>query len=196
MILTKSSDVFETDVNPLLTHRAEAADPARSPPGQRSKEDLEVPEQAVLEGVAHEVREHHVREALRKGDGLIWQIGNFGRCLQHLRNCIHSVGKLQKFSALPSQLFTEFGVDTDKKGSRKGPDKFVHNSGFRGALSIVLPEARAHGREEPGGRASRLPAAIDRFQSDKRDPSVIVFNEIKRCQLQHSTQFFQKAIFQ
>ena len=35
--------------------------------------------------------------------------------------------------------------------------------------------------------------AIDRFQSDKRDPSVIVFSEIKRCQLPYSTHFFQKA---
>ena len=34
---------------------------------------------------------------------------------------------------------------------------------------------------------------IDRFQRDKRDPSVIVFSEIKRCQRPHSTQFFQKA---
>ena len=33
----------------------------------------------------------------------------------------------------------------------------------------------------------------DRFQRDKRDPSVIVFSEIKRCQLPHSTHFFQKA---
>ena len=35
--------------------------------------------------------------------------------------------------------------------------------------------------------------AIDRFQRDKRDPSVIVFSEIKRCQHPHFTQFFQKA---
>ena len=42
-------------------------------------------------------------------------------------------------------------------------------------------------------RAAEL--AIDRFQRDKSDPSVIVFNETKRCQLPHSTQFFQKAIF-
>ena len=35
--------------------------------------------------------------------------------------------------------------------------------------------------------------AIDRFQRDKSDPSVIVFSDIKRCQLPHSTQFFQKA---
>ena len=35
--------------------------------------------------------------------------------------------------------------------------------------------------------------AIDRFQRDKSDPSVIDFSEIKRCQLPHSTQFFQKA---
>jgi len=31
--------------------------------------------------------------------------------------------------------------------------------------------------------------AIDRFQRDKSDPSAIVFSEIKRCQLPHSTQF-------
>ena len=37
------------------------------------------------------------------------------------------------------------------------------------------------------------PGAIDRFQTDKSDPSVIVFSEIKRCQLPHSTHFFQKA---
>ena len=35
--------------------------------------------------------------------------------------------------------------------------------------------------------------AIDRFQRNKSDPSVIVFSEIKRCQLPYSTQFFQKA---
>ena len=34
---------------------------------------------------------------------------------------------------------------------------------------------------------------IDRFQRDKSDPSVVVFSEIKRCQLPHSTHFFQKA---
>jgi hypothetical protein len=39
-------------------------------------------------------------------------------------------------------------------------------------------------------------AAIDRFRRDKSDPSVIVFSEIKRCQLPQFTQFFQKAIFQ
>ena len=39
-----------------------------------------------------------------------------------------------------------------------------------------------------------LQVAIDRFQNDKSDPSVIVFSEIKRCQLPNSTQFFQKAI--
>ena len=33
---------------------------------------------------------------------------------------------------------------------------------------------------------------IDRFQRDKSDPSVIVFSEIKRCQLPHFTQFFKK----
>ena len=35
-------------------------------------------------------------------------------------------------------------------------------------------------------------SAIDRFQSDKSDPSVIVFSAIKRCQLPYSTQFFKK----
>ena len=35
---------------------------------------------------------------------------------------------------------------------------------------------------------------IDRFQRDKRDPSVIVFSEIQRCQLPHATQFFKKQI--
>ena len=34
--------------------------------------------------------------------------------------------------------------------------------------------------------------AIDRFQRDKSDPSVIVFSGIKRCQLLHSTQFSKK----
>ena len=33
---------------------------------------------------------------------------------------------------------------------------------------------------------------IDRFQRDKSDPSVIVFSEIKRCQLPHFTHFFFK----
>ena len=39
-----------------------------------------------------------------------------------------------------------------------------------------------------------LQVAIDRFQREKNDPSVIVFREIKRYQLPHSTQFFQKAV--
>ena len=34
--------------------------------------------------------------------------------------------------------------------------------------------------------------AIDRFQRAKSEPSVIVFSEIKRCQLPHSTRFFKK----
>ena len=38
-----------------------------------------------------------------------------------------------------------------------------------------------------------LQVAIDRFQRNNSDPSVIVFSVIKRCQLPHSTQFFQKA---
>ena len=38
-----------------------------------------------------------------------------------------------------------------------------------------------------------LQVAIDRFQRDNSDPSVIVFSVIKRCQRPHSTQFFQKA---
>jgi hypothetical protein len=42
-------------------------------------------------------------------------------------------------------------------------------------------------------RCFLLQVAIDRFQRDKSDPSVIVFSEIKRCQLLHSTQIFQKA---
>ena len=37
-----------------------------------------------------------------------------------------------------------------------------------------------------------LQVAIDRFQRDKRDASVIVFSEKKRCELSHSTQFFKK----
>ena len=39
------------------------------------------------------------------------------------------------------------------------------------------------------GCSAYYAVAIDRFQRDKRDPSVIVFNEIKRCQLPYSTQF-------
>ena len=39
----------------------------------------------------------------------------------------------------------------------------------------------------------RREATDDRFQRDKSDQSVIAFSEIKRCQLLHSTQFFQKA---
>ena len=38
-----------------------------------------------------------------------------------------------------------------------------------------------------------LQVAVDRFQRDQSDPSVIVFSEIKRCQLPHVTQFFQKT---
>ena len=41
--------------------------------------------------------------------------------------------------------------------------------------------------------ATALPVAIDRFQRDTSDPSVIVFSGIKRCQLPHFTRFFQKA---
>jgi hypothetical protein len=37
-----------------------------------------------------------------------------------------------------------------------------------------------------------LKVAIDRFQRDKSDPSVIIFWEIKRCQLPHSTKNFSK----
>ena len=42
------------------------------------------------------------------------------------------------------------------------------------------------------GCSAYYAVAIDRFQRDKRDPSVIVFSEIKRCQHPHFTQFFQK----
>jgi len=48
-----------------------------------------------------------------------------------------------------------------------------------------------------GSAGAALPLLrLDRFQRDKSDPSVIVFSEIKRCQLPQFTQFFQKAIFQ
>ena len=62
-----------------------------------------------------------------------------------------------------------------------------------GAALRRSPRAPRLGPRRPGGRASRLPAAVDRFQRDKSDPSVIVFSVIKRCQLPHSTQFFQEA---
>ena len=39
------------------------------------------------------------------------------------------------------------------------------------------------------GPSETLVVAIDRFQRDKSDPSVIVFSEIKRCQLPHFTHF-------
>ena len=55
---------------------------------------------------------------------------------------------------------------------------------FAGWLVVNIPPARL---------PLLLQVAIDRFQRDKSDPSVIVFSEIKRCQLSHSTQFFQKA---
>ena len=45
-----------------------------------------------------------------------------------------------------------------------------------------------------GSAGAALPLLrLDRFQRDKSDPAVIVFSEIKRCQLPHSTQFFKKA---
>ena len=49
----------------------------------------------------------------------------------------------------------------------------------------------ARGRKMRAGvaRADRPIGAIDRFQRDTRDPSVIAFSEIKRCQLPHSTHF-------
>ena len=40
---------------------------------------------------------------------------------------------------------------------------------------------------------SGIRPAIDRFQRDKDDPSVIVFGEIQRCQNPDFTQFFSKA---
>ena len=54
-----------------------------------------------------------------------------------------------------------------------------------------------HGAGGFGGHGSLFGGgdAIDRFQRDKSDPSVIVFSEIKRCQLPHSTQFSLKAIY-
>ena len=45
---------------------------------------------------------------------------------------------------------------------------------------------------DPRGAQATEEVAFDRFQSDKSDPSVIAFSEIKRCQLPHSTRFFKK----
>ena len=42
-------------------------------------------------------------------------------------------------------------------------------------------------------RGAASSVTIDRFQKNRSDPSVVVLSEIKRCQLPHSTQFFQKA---
>ena len=58
-----------------------------------------------------------------------------------------------------------------------------------GAVENSTREAKT--REEP--REDSIEEQFDRFQSDISDPSVIVFSEIKRCQLPYFTQFFQKA---
>ena len=58
-------------------------------------------------------------------------------------------------------------------------------------LGVNRRERRSLERRAQAPRAL-LQVAIDRFQRDKSDPSVIVFSEIKRCQLPHSTQFFKK----
>ena len=65
-------------------------------------------------------------------------------------------------------------------------------------LARVLPHPPCamrgrHSMRGAAGPPSRKTCATDdRFQRDKSDPSVIVFSELKRCQLPHFTQFFKK----
>ena len=65
-------------------------------------------------------------------------------------------------------------------------------------ITVAIPEpsgsAGSCANSAEAVQPDLLQVAIDRFQSDKSDPSVIVVSEIKRCQLPHFTQFFQIAI--
>ena len=66
---------------------------------------------------------------------------------------------------------------------------------MRAAWSVAAGSAAMteSGRPRPAKRSHAAGRKVDRFQRDKRDPSVIVCSEIKRCQLPQSTKFFQKA---
>ena len=73
-------------------------------------------------------------------------------------------------------------------------EPFDRRGSLRGARELKPRPERSVGPSGACRHAARRGGG-DRFQSDKRDPSVIVCSEIKRCQLPQSTQFFKKAIF-
>ena len=97
-------------------------------------------------------------------------------------------------------FLAKFRFDTAENEPAKNLQKFVNFPNFpnfgsarRGHLPAVAVLDEQLPAVQDGLQPAQVQGPIDRFQRDKSDPSVIVFSEIKRCQLPHSTQFFQKA---
>jgi len=70
--------------------------------------------------------------------------------------------------------------------------------GFAGVPGVIWenakPTTHRPSHDAQGvSHCTELCPDIDPFQRDRSDPWVVVFSEIKRCQLPRSTQFFQKA---
>ena len=74
-------------------------------------------------------------------------------------------------------------------------EPFDRRGSLRGARELKPRPERSVGPSGACRHAARRGGG-DRFQRDKRDPSVIVCSEIKRCQLPQSSQFFQKVKMQ
>ena len=74
-----------------------------------------------------------------------------------------------------------------KKQQEPRPGGRARRGSRRGSRRAASPCLQSASRR---GAAMKKDGAV--FLRDKNDPSVIVFSEIKRCQLPHSTQFFKK----
>ena len=94
-------------------------------------------------------------------------------------------------------FFAEFGAVQRRVNLVDLEKRMLKHTPFLVPIGVDTAEIRPSEAGPTPPAPARLPlllqVAIDRFQRDKRDPSVIVFSDLQRCQLPHSTQFFQKA---